>query len=558
MPNPSKSNTKGVKVIKRIKRMKGGVELKPSWKDKTKNEAITYFLWNSMFRILTNNSISCITLIAKLKDGLDTPFLSIDSLNFARDVTSILIKVMPSSKTIVRQGYQTDWVSIPNREIHKGIEINSFSNIKREIDIQKEIYRKSIIEEHSFLDALCPAIIEGMNPYPNSQDLKYKFNMKNIIPRPGKVLLNEYVSIQNILTAKNSMNNEPVNISFIFMEFMEGYDVLNNLQQHPNYNRFVQFAIYETHRLHLFGYRHGDLHFGNIMINPNISHYTVTKEPAHMGIVKLIDFGRTSPLFPEEKRTLIKNPNFKYELLLNERLFQLYFNLTKNMELSDINPLIIENIRDTIILLKSKRKEFIMQIIQPRLLPFYEFSNIHPLERSPPNLLHKLFPLSYVPYDNDFGGGSTKYGSYKSYGGLTDITKPMMNDLNTSDAITMKEPKSYNYTKMKSDIIEYEPFKFYDWDEGREIVGNTLSETEKKMTLNDFKRIFGSALMQTDNKKTFDIPLFLKENLDTEYENVGGKKIITKRKKQTTRRKIKKNKSIRKTYNRKRKQTRRN
>ena len=76
--------------------------------------------------------------------------------------------------------------------------------------------------------------------------------------------------------------------------------------------------------------------------------------------------------------------------------------------------------------------------------------------------------------------------------------------------------------------------------------------------MNDFKRIFGSALTQTDNKKTFDIPLFLKENLDAESENVGGKKIITKRKKQTTRRKIKKNKSIRKTYNRKRKQTRRN
>ena len=69
----------------------------------------------------------------------------IDSLNFSRDVTSILIKVMPSSKTIVRAGYQTDWVSIPNREIHKGIEINSYATIKREIDTQKEIYRKSII-----------------------------------------------------------------------------------------------------------------------------------------------------------------------------------------------------------------------------------------------------------------------------------------------------------------------------------------------------------------------------------------------------------------------------
>lgn len=558
---PTTSKIKVRKGIKGIKGMKGGVELKPSWNNKTKDEAITYFLENSMFRILTNNSISCITLIAKLNDTVTTPFISIDSLNFARDVTSILIKVMPSSDTILRQGFNTDWAVIDYRSIHNGIEINSYAIINREIETQKELYRKSIISSHSYLDASCPAIIGAMNPVQNLHDLKYKyFTVKTIIPRNGKSKLSELVSIQQILTAKNQMNNQPAKISLIFMEFMEGYDVLSNFQQHPRYTTFVQFALYEIHRLHLFGYFHGDSHFGNIMVNPDIQHYTTSKEPGHLGIIKLIDFGRTIELPYQSKKDLLIYPNYKFNLLLNERLFQLYFSLSKDAKLADVNPLIIESIRDSITLFNAKRKEFIIQILEPRLERFYEFSNISKFERNPPNLLHKLFPLSYGPYgDESYGGGLTKYGTYKSYGGLTDTIKPMI-DLNITNDITMEEPALY--TKMKPDIIEdkinYKLFKHYDWDEGREIVGNTLSETEKKMTLDDFKRVFGSALMQTDNEKTFNIPLFLKENLDDEYKNVGGKQII-KKKKQTTRiRKTKKNKSKKKIYNRKKKQTRRN
>jgi len=501
-------------------KMKGGVELKPSWNDRTKTDALTYFLENSMFRILTNNSISCITLIAKLKDGFDTPFISIDSLNFARDITSILIKVIPSNEIILRQGYNTDWAVIDNRPGYNGIEINSFTTIKREIETQKEIYRKSIISSHSFLDASCPAIIETMNPVSEVYDIKKIFSMKNIIPRDQKPKLTEFVTIQTILNAKNSANNQPVNISLIFMEFMEGYNVLGNLLKHPRYNTFVQFALYEIHRLHLFGYFHGDSHFGNIMVNPDIQHYTTTYEPRHLGIIKLIDFGRTIELPNQSKKDLLVYPTYKFDLLLNERLFQLYFGLSKDAKLIDVNPLIIESIRDSITVFNTKRKEFILKIIQPRLQPFYEFSSISQIERNPPNLLHALFPLYYGPYGPESYGGGNEYDERLRYhrvldGGLKNINNPT-NDLN----ITMSEPL-YN-TKMDIDRNEeYEPFKNYDWDEGREIVGNTLSETEKKMTLDDFKRIFSSALTQND-ETPFDIPLFLKENLIQSKSDING------------------------------------
>ena len=74
--------------------MKGGIELSGNWSDKTIDEAVTFFLENSMFRIFTTSSISCITLIAKLNSGIQTPFISIDSLNFAKTKTIITNKLV--------------------------------------------------------------------------------------------------------------------------------------------------------------------------------------------------------------------------------------------------------------------------------------------------------------------------------------------------------------------------------------------------------------------------------------------------------------------------------
>ena len=63
-----------------------------------RSEAIHYFIQNSTFSILTNSSISCITLIATLnRDIIQSPFISMRSNNFDVDVRQILLKIFITS-----------------------------------------------------------------------------------------------------------------------------------------------------------------------------------------------------------------------------------------------------------------------------------------------------------------------------------------------------------------------------------------------------------------------------------------------------------------------------
>ena len=478
--------------------MKGGVELNVLWKGKSIDEAVTFFLENSTFRIFTNSSISCITLIAKLNQGIKSPFISIDSLNFARDITSLLLKIMPSTAVILKPGSSTDKAAIPGRiPTYDGIEINSYATIERETQTQKDIFRKSIISPISFLDSLCPALIHVINPVPDKNVWKNKFlHNTKIITRPGQVKMNEMVAINQIFSAVNMVGNRPSNVSIIIMEFMEGYKVLTELTAHPNYARFQQFALYQIHQLHLLGYLHGDSHTGNIMIHPDIPYFMAKPKPT-LGIIKIIDFGRTAPLFPAEK-LMIQNPNYDFSLITKERIFKIVFG-TNAVLTPDISSLL----QALISRLNLDRAVCIQDISTPRLTPFYDLMSIPEGERSSDKLLRVLFPESL-------------------YGGFLQNSEKI-NYLNNTG-------ESLQYIKMNDSTgitIETENFI-------------TLSEAEQKMTIEDFKNIFSGVLTQNDNETTFNVSQFLKDNLVTTTTKGGKyKKYKPKSKKNKTHKKRK-------------------
>lgn len=472
--------------------MKGGIELSKKWFGKSIDEAVTFFLDKSTFRIFTNSSISCITLIAKLNSGIESPFISIDSLNFAKPITSLLLKIMPSTNTILNPNpiAIADKAYIRGRITpYDGIEINSYATIERETQTQKDIFRKSIISPISYLDSLCPAVIHVINPLPDKLAWKKKY------------LGTKFDEINKIFDAVSIVGNKVSTVSIILMEFMEGYKILNNFTTHPNYLKFLQFALYELHQLHLLGYLHGDSHLGNFMVNPDIQHFSVTGEPNFKGIVKIIDFGRTLPLFPADK-ALILNPNYDFSLMVKEQLLPIVFPKTRQVQQAPpgapagqvgqavrvvLKPDHISVLRDLMILFNKKREEYIQQILQPRLKPFYDFKDIPEMERRPDNLLRSLFPLS-------FGGA----------------------------IVNNEDSEQLNFM-----LDEFDPT--YDWDEGRSIVGNNLSEEEQKMTIEDFKNRFMYTLIQNDNEKTFNILQFLQNNLLTDTNTnrkirvIGGK-----------------------------------
>jgi hypothetical protein len=119
--------------------------------------------------------------------------------------------------------------------------------------------------------------------------------------------------------------------------------------------------------------------------------------------------------------------------------------------------------------------------------------------------------------------------------------------------IGASETDTSDYTTNKLyTMLDFDPT--YDWDKGRPVVGNTLSEREQKMTIEDFKNTFSGIFIQNDNEKNMNISQYLKDNLVTP-NSMGGKKYNSKRAKATKNKnkksKSKKNKTHKKKHNRK-------
>ena len=62
-----------------LQQFKGGIRLSDDYARTDPSVALEHFMENSTFDILTNDSISCITLVATLDDTRTSPFLSVRS-----------------------------------------------------------------------------------------------------------------------------------------------------------------------------------------------------------------------------------------------------------------------------------------------------------------------------------------------------------------------------------------------------------------------------------------------------------------------------------------------
>ena len=89
--------------------IKGGVRLKSRWIESQNadgtitydyNGAFIYYIQNcDKVKILTDDSISCVTYMFYLKDGVESPYVSVRSNNVDEPVKILLIKIGVVSKT---------------------------------------------------------------------------------------------------------------------------------------------------------------------------------------------------------------------------------------------------------------------------------------------------------------------------------------------------------------------------------------------------------------------------------------------------------------------------
>ena len=255
------------------RKMKGGVSLVP---DYDRNEALGFFLNNSTFSVLTNNSISCITLVVTLNRNVTSPYTVLRSINLNARVDKILLKIFITAEDHGR-------IPIQGRVPYGYIEKTSKADFDKEISIQRDIYRQSFFSEASLLEPMCPHIFNWHHCAQNDVTVRAFKTLNGLT-------YTEQKDLTKILDGAASTNNSQ--ISFIAMEFMDGFEVAHNILERAQEEEklfFWDVIQYEFQRLNMYKYVHGDAHFGNVMIHPTYDYLN----NGQTGRALIIDFGRT-------------------------------------------------------------------------------------------------------------------------------------------------------------------------------------------------------------------------------------------------------------------------
>ena len=306
-------------MVKHTKR--GGVSVKKTgiFKTYTRAFALDYFMSQSKFKIFTNNSLTAITILATLNDGVDTPFRSMRSLKLFMDVRKILLKISVTRDTSKEAMPADKMLKIPRRgdylnnhtglviKGYQGIELITLESFNKEVNIQKRIYKKTFSEErfNSPFDGLCPSVIASLPDidWLNTLPDVCRQIRENLVERGGKDSYgvnrdlqydqNELDQVFNYRQIPYVSGNKNNTLSIIAMEYLDGYKTFYDADQQGllsvNHYHMVNYAFKQLHDL---GYMHMDAHQYNIMINLNEEFFS----PDHLGRVIIIDFGRARQL----------------------------------------------------------------------------------------------------------------------------------------------------------------------------------------------------------------------------------------------------------------------
>jgi tRNA A-37 threonylcarbamoyl transferase component Bud32 len=347
------------------KRIIGGVSLTKTWKNAQKQDVLDYFLQNSDFKILTDTSVSCITYVATLREGMESPFFSIRSAFFQQPIRNLLLKVC------IHNTNNDPVYDFRNENSNKDIERVSPENIIKEVEIQEALFRKSYIE--NVAEPICPAILYVQTDILTVENLQKKYQnwiISNLVQRNT----NNKHSIGRDYVITNYLFNN-YSLSIIFMEFAEGYstlfDLWNQLNTQPEgmtqLNRYIGMSMYELYRLyHHYGIVHGDIHFGNVLIHPSFPNDTIGK-------VLLIDFGKS---FYD---TAIDKNKGEYDTVIyhqNTESFEIILRVMQNMDKNVYFRKIYEDLEN---IKKQKRASFLSIFFEGSLEKWKDWSenNIH-------------------------------------------------------------------------------------------------------------------------------------------------------------------------------------
>jgi len=288
----SKKSRQVKRKLRKSKKTKGGVRVRTAYNNPGK--AFDYFIQNSTFKILTDNSISCITLLASLKTGINSPYAEIRTKLYNQNVNNILIKFFIWGDYTGNQKKMIKDCRLREKEIYdSNIELTRSYEIENEVNIQKDLFFRSL--EDDFLEPICPAILlSHSNKLSDVQKNFLKEHIsKNFIERPADPNRPNKQLDAEIMEALFTYD-----ISIIVMEYMTGYstgysvlDKFEKNQDLTSMKKYANIAFYKLDKLHHYGYSHNDYHTGNFMIDLFYDYFLGVP-----GNSIIIDFGRAKQI----------------------------------------------------------------------------------------------------------------------------------------------------------------------------------------------------------------------------------------------------------------------
>ena len=299
------------------KKMNGGLLLNETHESKTIEAAIEFFKSNSTFSILTNSSIACITFKAVLKDEFESPFIHIRSGIIEKPVRTLLFKYFPINtlNDELDLAFETDQ---PRSEDYDYIQLAQISEIKKEYNLQLEIYQKTYNTISSAYEPVCPYPIHCFTDLDkdetiteiiaklNNTDPKKESNILIITDTLGGAIGTDddakisYTTKNGARFKEDGSNARELitTLGCIVMEFMDDFTTLREYSRtalEDDYKKAKSLVAYEAIRLQHIGIVHGDIHLSNIMYNPNYK-YITNKDDEHKGRALIIDFGKSRKL----------------------------------------------------------------------------------------------------------------------------------------------------------------------------------------------------------------------------------------------------------------------
>ena len=282
------------KSYKTKKTFKGGVIFNERFGSSSHEDALFFFIENSSeIRILTDNSISCVTYVVTLDSRVEmSPYLTIRSTNLMAPVRKILFKIGFVSRLGKKEYIPFIRAISKETDYYKGkIKALPLLDLQNEINIQEQLYKTTATDPLSLLEPICPGIIcYSTNVSSRFKDYLGQQILGKLVDRGLVGRVRDYV--RNDAQVTEGLFADIANSMYlIVMEFMDGYETLHSLSDDASFDDFELMAKYEFDRLNKLGFIHGDTNTSNILINPNYPYFTTVETHRFYGRALIIDFG---------------------------------------------------------------------------------------------------------------------------------------------------------------------------------------------------------------------------------------------------------------------------